>query len=315
MGWITYSIRRAIVSLFLLLVVSVLIFAMVRVIPGDPARVFLGPTADQEAVDAVRRQMGLHRPAYVQYFTWLAGVLAGDWGVSLVNNQPVMDLVIQRFPRSIQLAVVSLVIGILISLPLGVLAASRPRSNRDYVALFFSQFGMSVPSFWLGILLILVFARYFGVLPASGHVPLTEDPIASLRHLILPGIALGTVNAAVLTRFLRSEILEQRGQDYVKTARAFGHTRRLIMGKYILRNALVPYMTNLGIQFGWVLGGVVIIEVVFSFPGLGRLVLDGLLNRDYPVVQMGLLVLISSYILVNLVVDIVYSLLNPKIRY
>ncbi|RQG94193.1 ABC transporter permease [Natrarchaeobius chitinivorans] len=315
MGWITYSVRRLLISVFVLFVASILIFSIVRLIPGDPARVFLGPTADQEAVDTLRVQLDLHLPIYEQYLNWIAGVLTGNWGNSLINDIPVFDLVLIRFPRSIQLAIFSLIIGVIISLPLGLLAALQPNSGRDYAALFFSQFGMSVPSFWLGIILMLVFGRYLGVLPASGYVSPMEDPVAAVSHMIMPAFALGTINAAVLTRFLRSEILEQRGKEYVLTARAFGHYKGTILRKYVLKNALIPYMTNLGIQFGWVLGGVVIIEVVFSYPGLGRLVLDGLLNRDYPVIQMGLLVLISTYVLVNLVVDLTYSVLNPKIRY
>ncbi|RQG94844.1 ABC transporter permease [Natrarchaeobius chitinivorans] len=315
MSILSYAAKRLFVSIWVLFGASILIFGIVHLVPGDPARVTLGRFADREAVEGVRQEMGLNDPLYVQYSDWLVGTLTGDWGNSLISNQPVLTLIVERFPKSIELALFALAIAVVISLPLGIMGALNRSTKTDQATLFFSQIGIAIPNFWLGIMLALIFGRYLGVLPASGSVAFTEDPVQNIRHLILPGVSLGILAAAVLTRYMRSEMIDQLNKDYVTTARAFGHPKKRIVWKYTLKNALIPYVTMLGMQFGFLIGGVVVIETVFAYGGVGQLILNGLLNRDYPIVQMSLLILAGTFILVNLVVDIVYGYLNPRISY
>jgi len=219
-----------------------------------------------------------------------------------------------RYPRSLQIAVTSMIISLAIAFPLGIVSAFNRNSVLDYVAVFFSQIGVSLPSFWLGIILILFVAKPLDFLPISGYVSLIEAPVQSMLHTMLPALALGLINAAIFTRYLRSELLEELNKDYVRTARAFGHPRRRIIWKYVLRNAVIPTLTIMGIQFGYMIGGIVIIEQVFVYPGIGQLILDGLLSRDYPIVQMGLLLLAATFILANLIVDVLYGMLDPRVR-
>lgn len=315
MSWTGYAIKRAFVSIGLLLAASVVIFSIVRLIPGDPVMIILGRFAEEGAAEALRRELGLHEPFWTQYFAWLQGLLTGQWGDSIKTGTPVMDLILVRFPRSLQLALLGITIGVIIAFPLGIYGAINRNSPTDYGALFFSQFGVSIPNFWLGIMLILVFARYLNVLPASGHVAFFEDPVANLKHAFLPAVTIGIINAAIFTRYIRSEMLEELGRDYVRTARAFGHSQKRIVRKYVLKNAVPPTITIIGIQFGYMVGGIVIIEQVFTYPGLGQLLLNGLFSRDYPVVQFALLALVTTFIIVNLIVDLVYGYLDPKIKY
>lgn len=321
MGWectmslVGYAVKRAAVSVLLLLAASLVIFSLVRLIPGDPAQIILGQFAEEGAAEAIRKDLGLDEPFFVQYVEWLTGLVTGNWGESIMNGTPIVDLITTRFPRSLQLAFMGVTIGILIALPLGIYAASHRNSNGDYGALFFSQFGVSIPNFWLGIMFILFFARYLNVLPASGHVPFTEDPVANLKHAFLPAMTIGIINAAIFTRYIRSEMLEELGKDYVRTARAFGHSRERIIRKYVFKNAAPPTVTIVGVQFGYMIGGIVIIEQVFTYPGLGQLLLDSLFSRDYPVVQLALLTLVATFIFVNLIVDLAYGYLDPKIKY
>lgn len=315
MSLVGYAAKRSLTSIFLLLAASVLIFAIVRFVPGDPAEIILGQFAEAGSAEAIRSDLGLDEPFLTQYLDWLQGILTGNWGESIITGASIAELVRTRFPRSIQLAVMGILIGIIIAIPLGIYSAANRNSRADYGALFFSQFGVSIPNFWLGIMLILVFARYLNVLPASGHVPLTEDPIANLRHAFLPALTIGVVNAAIFTRYIRSEMLEELGKEYVRTARAFGHSRKRIIRKYVFKNAALPVVTIIGIQFGYMVGGIVIIEEVFSYPGLGQLLLNSLLTRDYPLAQASLLALVAVFVFTNLVVDLIYGYLDPKIRY
>ena len=315
MSWASYAAKRLLVSTGLLAAASVVIFSIVRLIPGDPVEIMLGQFGDDAAADTLRAELGLDRPFYEQYFVWVTDVLTGDWGTSIHTGGSVRDLIFLRFPRSLQLAVMGIAIGLLVALPLGMYAAMNRNSRGDYASLFFSQFGVSIPSFWLGIMFILVFARYLGVLPASGHVPLTEDPIGNLRHALLPAVTIGIINAAIFTRYIRSEMLEELGKDYVRTAHAFGHPNRWVVRTYVLKNAAPPVLTIVGIQFGYMLGGIVILEEVFTYPGLGQTLLNGLLTRDYPVIQMALLIFVAAFIIVNLIVDLVYAYFDPKIKY
>lgn len=315
MSWVNYALKRLVISVGLLLGSSILVFSIVRLIPGDPAMIVLGPTASNDAIQALRVRLGLTQPFWTQYFVWMSDLLTGKLGRSLMNDQTVLSLLVERYPRSLQLTIVSMLISILIAFPLGIVGAINRNSSVDYGALFFSQVGVSLPSFWLGILLILLFGKHLGMLPPSGYVAPTKSVGGFLSHVIMPATALGIINAAVITRFLRSEMIEEVSQDYVRTARAFGHPRKRIIRKYVLKNALVPTLTIIGLQFGYLIGGVVIIEQVFGYPGIGQLILDGLLRRDYPVVQAGLLILAATFIAVNLLVDLTYGYLDPKIKY
>lgn len=315
MSLVGYTVKRVVVSLLLLLAASLVIFSVVRLIPGDPAQIILGQFAEAGAAEAIREDLGLNEPFLIQYLDWLKGLVNGNWGESIINGTPIVDLITTRFPRSLQLAIMGITIGILIALPLGIYAASHRNSKGDYGSILFSQFGVSIPNFWLGIMFILIFARYLNVLPASGHVPFTEDPVANLKHAFLPALTIGIINAAIFTRYIRSEMLEELGKDYVRTARAFGHSRKRIIRKYVFKNAAPPTVTIIGIQFGYMVGGIVIIEQVFTYPGLGQLLLNALFSRDYPVVQLALLTLVATFILVNLIVDLVYGYLDPKIKY
>jgi ABC-type dipeptide/oligopeptide/nickel transport system permease component len=315
MSYLKYTLKRLLVSVLMLVGASILIFSIVRLIPGDPARIIAGEGGTQQSVEAIRHQLGLHLPIWEQYLNWATDIITGQWGQSFTNGQSVRKLVLQRFPRSLQLAVFGMTISIFISFPLGIYAAINRNSTSDYTALIFSQVGVSIPRFWLGILSILVFARYLNVLPPSGYAALTKDPIGHLKHAILPAATLGVANAAVITRYLRSELLEELGKDYIRTAHALGHPKKRVLGKYVLKNALIPTVTMLGLQFGFMIGGIVIVEKVFAYPGIGLLVLDSLLVRDYPLIQLSLLLLAGTFLTVNLIIDLVYGLLDPKIRY
>lgn len=315
MGWLSYTGKRMVVSVFILLGASLVVFSIVRLVPGDPAQILAGSFAQESTVEAMRRELGLHRPFWTQYFLWLWDVLTGNWGQSLIAGEPVQQKIARRYPRSLELAILGMAIAVVISFPLGIVGGVKRNSLADYGALFFSQIGVSMPSFWLGTLLLLLFAKYYAVLPASGYVPPSDGIVENLKHALLPAVSLGVINAAIITQYLRSEMLEEMNRDYVRTARAFGHPERRVVWKYVLRNAVIPTVTIAGIQFGYMIGGVVIIEKVFSYPGVGELILNGLLNHDYPVIQMSLLVLAGTFITINLVVDLLYGWINPKIKY
>lgn len=315
MGLLDYTIKRFVLSVFLLLGASVVVFSIVRLVPGDPAQILAGSFATQESLEGMRRSLGLHRPAYEQYLIWIGDVVRGDWGRSLINRRPVEGMIYTRYPRSLLLALFGMAIALVIAFPLGIVGGVKRNSLADYGALFFSQLGISLPSFWLGTLLILLFAKYLNLLPPSGYVPLSESVTGYLAHTIMPALSMGVINAAIITRYLRSEILEIMGEDYVRTAKAFGHPTHRIVRKYVLRNALIPTVTIVGIQTGYMIGGIVIIEKVFAYPGVGDLLITGLLNHDYPVIQLTLLVLAGTFIVINFLVDLTYGWLNPRIRH
>jgi len=314
MSILRYIGERLAISVGLLFVASIIVFMIIHLLPGDPAKIILGNMATDASVQSLRQELGLHLPLWQQYLDWITGIFMGNWGESLVNDKSVLGLMKARYPRSLQIAVTSMIISLAIAFPLGIVSAFNRDSVLDYVAVFFSQIGVSLPSFWLGIILILFVAKPLDFLPISGYVSLTEAPVQSMLHTMLPALALGLINAAIFTRYLRSELLEELNKDYVRTARAFGHPRRRIVWKYVLRNAVIPTLTIMGIQFGYMIGGIVIIEQVFVYPGIGQLILDGLLSRDYPIVQMGLLLLAATFILANLIVDVLYGMLDPRVR-
>lgn len=315
MSWVDYALKRLGLGILVLLGVAVIVFSMVRLVPGDPAVVILGRQTNPEVLERLRRDLGLHLPVWKQFVVWIADLLQGDWGSSVHSGTPVMELIAQRYPRTLELTLVAILISILISFPAGIASGSNRNTPIDYAAMFFSQLGVSIPSFWMGLMFILLFAKYLNLLPPSGYVPFSEDPIGNLERILMPALTLGIINAAVITRFLRASLLEQLSKDYIRTARAFGHPRRRVILKYTLRNSLIPTLTIIGLQFGWLLGGVVVVEEVFAFPGVGRLIVSGIFDRDYPVVQGSLLIFAATFVLINLVVDLLYAWLDPRIKY
>ncbi|MFS8586430.1 MAG: ABC transporter permease [Acidimicrobiia bacterium] len=308
-----YLLRRVGQSVVVLFGVSVAVFSIIHLVPGDPVRLALGTRFDQRTYDALVARAGLDDPVLVQYVNWLGNALTGDLGVSFRSGRPVTELILERLPATLSLAFGAIVVALLIAVPLGLVSALRPRSAVDYVATFVSQAGISIPDFWLAIVAILVFSLTLGWLPSSGYVGLTEDPVEWARHLVLPAVVVGTVSGAVLTRFVRSSALEALGEDYTRTARAKGLPRRVVIGRHVLRNALVPVVTVTGIQLAYLLSGVVIVEVVFAWQGLGQLALQAVETRDYPLLQGAVLLFAVFFLVVNLVVDLLYAVVDPRI--
>ena len=311
----TYIARRLLASVFVVFLVTTAVFFIMRVIPGDPAVVILGTEATPDVLEALRKQMGLDQPLPVQYWDWLTGVLRADFGKSLVWNEDILPLVLQRLPTTIPLAIFAIVIATLIAVPAGVASALRRNTKSDFVISLFAFAGLSLPEFWLGILLILVFSLHLDWLPPGGYVSIFDDLGEGLKRLILPSAALGALYAAALTRMVRSGMLEVLGQDYVMTARAKGLAERAVIWTHALRNAVIPAVTVMGIQIGRLLGGTVVIEHIFSLPGLGTLLLNGIYRRDFPVVQACVLIVAVIFSFANLATDIVYIYLDPRIRY
>jgi peptide/nickel transport system permease protein len=279
---------------------------VIRVIPGDPALVVAGIDASQADIDAIRVKLGTDKPLGAQYVRWLWDVLRFDFGNSMISDQPVTRLILERFPLTLSLALLGIVISIIFAIPLGVISAVKRWSFWDYLGMLFSQIGMAIPSFWLGILLLLLFSVKIKLFPLFGS--------GSLKHLILPAVSLGIARAAVLLRLTRASMTEELSKEYVVTARSKGLTERMVNYKHALKNALLPVITIAGIQLGYMLGGAIIIEQVFSLPGLGRLFLFGVYQRDFPLVQGGVVFVAFIFSFINFAVDMLYSLLNPRIR-
>jgi peptide/nickel transport system permease protein len=310
-----YVLRRLGQALPVLFVASVAVWLMIYLIPGDPALALLGPDVTPEQLARARARMGLDQPWPVQYGLWLGRVLEGDLGVSYLNGLPVRTMLAQRIPVTLQLTLASLAVALLVAAPLGILSAARPRSWLDRVASGYNALAMAVPTFWLGILLVLLFGLYLRWLPTSGYVPVWEDPARALRFLVLPAVTLGAYVSAVLARFTRAALSESLGQDYVRTARAKGVAEPAVIGVHALKNALIPVVTVLGLQFGAFMGGAVITEAIFDYPGLGRMLLQAILTRDYTVVQGTILFVVSAFVVINLLTDLAYAYLDPRIRY
>jgi len=294
--------------------VSVLVFSLIHLVKGDPVRLALGTRFSQETYDALRERNGLDLPLVEQYLTWAGHALTGDLGVSFRSGEPVTALIAERLPATLTLAFAAILLALAIAIPLGTLSALKPRSFTDRVATVVSQIGISVPDFWLAIVLILVFAGSLGWLPSGGYVPLTEDPLGWLQRLILPTIAVGVVSGSVITRFVRSSVLEALGADHVRTAEAKGLPRRQIFTWHVLRNALLPLVTVTGVQLAYLLSGVVVVEIVFAWPGLGQLALQSVQARDYPVLQGAILLFALVFLVINLLVDLLYTAIDPRIR-
>ncbi len=309
-----FLIRRAAISVVTLVVISLIVFTGVRMIPGDPARVMAGAEADAAGIEEIRAKYGLNDPIPVQYLRWAALALQGDLGRSIRTRDPVLKTVAQKLPITVELACLSVLLAIAIAIPAGVLAAVRRNTAWDVVASAASLGGVSIPNFWLGIMLILFFSVRLGWLPASGFVPVWEDPLANLRRMLMPAFVLGTALAAVLMRQTRNSMIEVLSADYIRTARAKGLAGWVVVFRHAIRNGLIPVVTILGLQMGALMSGAVVTEQIFVVPGFGRLVVEAVFTRDYPLVQGVVLITASSYVLINLAVDASYSLLNPRIR-
>lgn len=306
--------RRLAYSLVVLVGVLIVVFALVHLVPGDPVRIALGTRYTPEAYDALRHASGLDRPLAAQFVSYLGHAATGNLGVSFRSGDPVAQVLAERLPATVSLAVVGIAAALVIALPAGIYAASHEGRLSDVIVRVTSQFGVSVPDFWLGILLISLFSTTLGWLPTSGYRPLFEDPAGWLRHVILPGVTVGLVAAAIMTRYVRSAVLEVSAMGYVRTARSKGLPPRVVTLRHVVRNALVPILTITGIQLATILGGVIVVEVVFAWPGLGRLVYLSVAARDYPVIQGAVLLIAVLFLAVNLVVDVLYALVDPRIR-
>lgn len=312
---VSYILQRLLLAVVVIWGVTFVVFMIVHIVPGDPARVILGAYASNEAVAAIRERLGLNAPFLTQYAAWLGAALQGNLGSSLITSQPVAPQLLQRLGPTIELSLASLLVGVTIAFPVGIISAVRPGSKLDLIASFLSQIGVSVPSFWMGILLILFFSLSLGWLPPSGYTPFAEDAGSWLAHLILPAVTSGIVSASILTRFIRSSMLNVLNMNYIQTARAKGLSESVVTLRHGLRNALISIVTIIGLQVTALMSGVVIVEVVFAWPGLGRLALDAVLDRDYPLLQGSVLMVAIVVTAVNLAVDLLYFFLDPRIEY
>lgn len=313
----TYIIQRLLQMIPVLLIVTIISFALTFMLPGDPALLILGDqmASNQEAYEAARHELGLDRPIYVQYLDWLGRTLRGDFGTSTRDKLPVMQGIAERFPVTLQLTFMAMILAVTIALPAGIISAVRPNSRLDITFSLLSLSGVAIPHFWLGILLIYGLAVVAKLLPPSGYVPLAEDPAQNLVHMIMPTITLGIGLSAILMRQIRSSLLEVLHEDYIVTARAKGLANRTVIVGHALKNGLIPVVTVLGLQVGLLFGGAVITESIFSVPGIGRWAVDSILWRDFPVVQAVCLVMAVGVLFANLLADIAYAYIDPRVRY
>ena len=311
---LTFLARRIAQIIPTLIFVSLLIFSLQHLLPGDPALVMAGEERDPAVIEQIRKQYRLDQPIPVQYVYWVKGVLAGDLGESLRVKVPVRALIAEKLPVTLQLAAMAIVVAFLIGIPAGIISAVKRDTGWDYGANLFALWGISTPNFWLGIMLIFLFSIKLGWLPASGYVPLTENWRASLAATIMPAFVLGNAIAAILMRHTRSAMLQVLHSDYIRTARAKGISERQVILRHALRNALTPVITLGALELGTLLSGAVLTEQVFSIPGFGKLIVDAVFNRDYAVVQGVVLVTATIYITLNLIADIAYILVNPRLR-
>lgn len=313
----TYIIKRLLALVLVLLGISIVVFFLLQMVPGDPALALLGPMATQENLANLRAALGLDQPLIVQYLRWLGKILQGDFGTSIQQRTAVLPLLIERFGNTLILTVTAVIISTLIGIPAGVISATRQYSIFDRLSMLLALFGNSMPAFWLGLMSILVFALRLGWFPAAGMWPIVGDRTVwtLLHHLTLPAVTLGISTAAVTARITRSSMLEVIRQDYVRTAHAKGLKRSVVTRRHALKNALLPVLTVIAVQFGFLLGGAVITETVFSWPGLGLALYSAISVRDFPVVQGGVLIVASAFVLINLVVDLLYAWIDPRIHY
>jgi len=302
-----YVIRRLLLAIPVLIGVSILVFAIIRFIPGDPARAVAGVNASPEYIEQVRRDLLLDEGVHVQYYVYMSNLLQGDMGRSTFTRRPVTVELMQRFPNTLLLSATAMAFAIVFGMAAGIVSATRRYSLFDNTSMLLALFGVAAPVFWLGIMFQLLFSVHLGWLPSGG--------IGTWQHLILPALTLGLATTALIARITRSSMLDVLGQDYITTARSKGLVERVVVYKHALKNAMIPVVTVMGLQFGTLLGGAVLTETVFSWPGVGRLMVDSILARDYPVVQGAVLLLAVLFVTINLVVDIIYAFLDPRISY
>ncbi len=311
-----YALNRIIQLIPVLLILSIIVFSFIHFLPGDVIDVLAGEEdiEDPEVRAALEKEFGFDKPIYIQYLVWLGQVVQGDFGKSLVTRRPVSLELFERIPATMYLALVSIGVAMIISVPLGTIAAVKRNTFVDYFAQTTSLLGISIPNFWFAIMLILFFSLYLGWLPSSEYYSPLENLGLSLKHLILPAIAIGFQQAAYTTRLTRSSMLDEVSKEYVDTARSLGLSEKKVIYKYTLRNALIPTLTISGIQLYQLLGGTVIIETIFAWPGIGRAIFESIISRDFPLIQAGILVLGTFAVTINLLVDLMYRLLNPRVR-
>lgn len=306
-----YLLRRVLFLLFILLCVSVITFSLMHVVPGDAAQIMAekihGHQVSSQTVELLRREMGLDQPVYLQYLHWLGGIIQGDLGKSFRTGLPVWDEITRRLPATIELALAAMLVSLVIAIPVGIISAVKRYSLLDNASMVGAMVGVSMPNFWLGLLLILLFSLHLDWFPVFGR--------EGLKSLVLPAVTLGTGLAAITIRLIRSSILEVLQQDYVRTARAKGLTEGPVIRRHVLKNSFIPVVTVLGLQFGALLEGTVVVEVIFTWPGIGRLLYDSIFARDYPVIQGCVFFIALMYVTVNLLVDLSYAFLDPRIRY
>lgn len=308
-----FLLRRSVGFVLTLFAVSVIVFGVMNVLPGDPALTILGMDASDEALENLRRQLGLNDPVHIRYAAWVSGALAGDFGLSHSFRVPVSELIVERLPLTLSLAVSGMIVTVILALTLGIGAAANHGRFGDWGVIFVAQIGIAVPSFWLSILLVLLFAVNLQWLPPGGF-PGWSDPVGAVRSLILPTAALALVQAAVLARVTRSSALEVMRLDYVRTARAMGFSRQRVLWRHILPNALVPIITIVGLQFASLVSGTIVIENVFQLPGLGRLIFQSISNRDLPTVQALVMLFAAIVVTVNFIVDVLYVMIDPRLK-
>ncbi|HBB82920.1 MAG TPA: peptide ABC transporter [Sulfitobacter sp.] len=311
---LSFILRRLVIAIPTIILISVFVFTLQKLLPGDPVLAMAGEERDPQVLEFLREKYRLNDPIPVQYFTWIGNALTGDLGISLRTNQPVLELIGEKLPVTIQLATMAMIFAMVIGIPAGIFSAVKKGTVTDYVANVVALSGLSIPNFWLGIMLILLVSVKWKLLPASGYVPLSEDPLRSITVMLMPAFVLGTALAATLMRHTRSAMLSVMSSDYVRTARAKGLVERKVILKHAFRNALTPIVTLTAWLFGELIAGAVLTEQIFTIPGFGKLVVDAVFNRDYAVVQGIVLVTAVGFIFMNLLADVAYVLLNPRLR-
>jgi peptide/nickel transport system permease protein len=311
-----FILRRILQLVPVLLIASVLVWAMIYAVPGDPVAVIVGENATPEQVAAATQRLGLDQPVMVQYATWLKSALSGDFGNSIHSREPVLHLIAERLPATLQLAICATLVALLLGVPAALASALAPGSWLDRIISGWSALALGVPTFWLGILLILLFAVELHWLPsASGYVPFWESPVQMLRNVLLPALTLGIYVSGIFARFLRASLVGELKADYVRTARSKGLRESEIVGRHVMRNALLPFVTIVGLMMANFIGGAVVTEAVFTYPGLGRLLIQAISTRDYPLIQGCILIILILYVGINVMVDVLYAYIDPRIEY
>lgn len=311
---IRYIIKRILSLIPVLLVVSVVIFGIIHITPGDPASVILGEEATAEQINELQEQFGLDKPIYIQYFTWITDVMRGDLGTSYIMKVPVTEAILDHLKPTASLAALALIVSIIIAIPIGIIAANRQGTLTDQTMMGLALLGMSVPSFLLGLLLIILVGVQLGWLPVAGYEPLSSGLWNHLKYLIMPAISLGSIQAALIARMTRTSMLEVLNKNYIKTARAKGVKDNVIIYKHALRNAFLPILTVIGQSFGTLVAGAIVTETIFNIPGIGQLIINSVERRDYSVIQGVVLFVTLSYVFINLFIDLLYGVIDPRVR-